>query len=167
MTVEVWDCGAEPLPPPGCGDVWEAGDRSISRRAYPSRKGFRLTVALVESMRDIANLSAASSVAWAPAATSLRTVPGSEDKYSYHALVTTLTCTRGSSRDGRRSGWSVCCSANRLSSVCSSSWYLISADNDCLLPWLLRADQVLLGKKGTRRPPAREEHWQRWTSQFP
>src|SRR5258705_4494378 len=27
--------------------------------------------------------------------------------------------------------------------------------------------QVLLGKKGTRRPPARQGHWQRWTSQFP
>ena len=59
MTVEVVDRGAEQEPPPGGGYAWEAGDRSISRRAYPSTKGFRLTVFLVESMRDIANLTGA------------------------------------------------------------------------------------------------------------
>lgn len=54
---EVEECDAEDSPPPGYGQGWEAGERSISRRAYPSRKGFRLTLFPAGSMRDIANLS--------------------------------------------------------------------------------------------------------------
>jgi hypothetical protein len=59
---------------------WEAGERSISRRAYPSRKGFRLTLFPAGSVRDIANLSCASKVPRPLAATysvhRLRAVPG-------------------------------------------------------------------------------------------